>query len=516
MHILLVGLVLVIFLAMLRFNILDFYTPPPIPDEAYAKPEPPEHVEIPSAIKTDFDSVILELRDHLEKQNYSELNDKLADLQQNSLQDVSQEQNLFTAYTAFDIEDAESEPLFNNWVEAQSERYQPYLARACYYYTMAWYARGGKWASETKQEQFDRMQNYFEKAAADIKKTLEINNKSLVAYQILIGIIGSTQGTSKLMRGVLNQAVSIQPATYNVRLKYLHFLTPRWGGSFEKMQSFVNESLQYVDQNPRLNLLEGRIYAEAAFNQYLNKKYSVAEEFYTRAITYGDRAYNFLYRGKTRYKRENYQGALEDLNSAIDLDSENADHYYWRSKIYSELKQYDNAASDIALAKLLAPWDENIRSKNDWLVSKMIRLGYELNRARKHEAAIDKFTTALSLDPTHADAYSRKANTLIKLNELDEALSHAKLAIEYDPDNFAYYRTLDWILAQQKDWDQIISYWSQYIGLHPDDGAAYVERGGAFYHKGELRYAVADAKTAADLGNPQGKEAYNRFKHLVN
>jgi tetratricopeptide (TPR) repeat protein len=145
----------------------------------------------------------------------------------------------------------------------------------------------------------------------------------------------------------------------------------------------------------------------------------------------------------------------------------------------------------------------------------MIRLGYELNRARKHEAAIEKFNAALSLDPTHADAYNRKAGALIKLNELDEALPHAKLAVEYDPDNFAFYQKLDWILAQRKDWDQVISYWSQYIDLHPDDGAAYVERGGAFYHKGDLRSAVADAKIAADLGNPQGKEAYNRFKHLV-
>jgi tetratricopeptide (TPR) repeat protein len=459
--------------------------------------------------------VKLDLRDHLEKKNYPELNKILADFQEASQQDIYQEKQLFTAYDAFEIEDPDYEPLFNSWVETYSDHYQPYLARANYFYTMAWHARGGKWASETKQEQFDRMKTYFEKAATDIKTTLEINSQSLVAYKLLIGILGSQQGADRLMRGVLDQAVSFQPATYNVRLNYLHFLSPRWGGSFEQMQSFVNESLQYVDQNPKLNLLEGRIYAEAAFSQYLNDKYSVAEELYTKAISYGDRPYNYLSRGKTRYKRENYQGALEDLNRAIDLDSEDAEHYYWRSKIYSKLEKYDDAASDIAIAGLLAPWDEKIQSRKDWLVSKLIRLGYELNRARKHEAAIEKFNAALSLDPTHADAYNRKAGALIKLNELDEALPHAKLAVEYDPDNFAFYQKLDWILAQRKDWDQVISYWSQYIDLHPDDGAAYVERGGAFYHKGDLRSAVADAKIAADLGNPQGKEAYNRFKHLV-
>lgn len=64
-----------------------------------------------------------------------------------------------------------------------------------------------------------------------------------------------------------------------------------------------------------------------------------------------------------------------------------------------------------------------------------------------------------------------------------------------------------WLLAKQRDWNQIIDYWDQHIARNPDDNRAYVERGGAYYHKGDMHSAVNDAKTAADMGNVEGKEA---------
>lgn len=480
-------------------------------DETLLAPAP----ALPPVKEPDIESLNLELRNHLQNKEYAKLNKKLDELLTASLKDISHEEEVFEAYDAFDIEDIDYEPLFDTWVEKYSSHYQPRLARANYFYTMAWQARGGKIASETEQQQFDRMRAYFEKAAIDIKTALESNSQAYVAHEILIGILGSQSGPNPLMREVLDAAVNIQPATYRVRLKYLHFLTPRWGGSFEKMEAFVNESLKLVNQNSKLNLLEARIYTEAAYTNYLDRKYSVAEEIYGKALSYGDRAETYLDRGKTRYKRENYRAALEDLNKAINLNTDSAEYYYWRSQIHSKLEEYDAAASDIALARLLAPWDESILSERDWLADKMIRLGYELNRAGKQQAAIEKFSAALSLDPTRADAYYRKAKTQIKLNKLDPALNNVKLAIEYDPHSFGYYQLLDWILAQRKDWDQIISYWDRYIALRPDDDAAYVERGGAYYHKGDMHAAVADAKTAADMGNPRGQQVYDRFKHLA-
>ena len=83
-------------------------------------------------------------------------------------------------------------------------------------------------------------------------------------------------------RAALNSALEISPASYKIRAHYLYSITPRWGGSFEEMQAFINESLTHVSENPKLELLLGIFYAEAGEMLALDRKYSVAEKQYTK------------------------------------------------------------------------------------------------------------------------------------------------------------------------------------------------------------------------------------------
>ncbi len=133
----------------------------------------------------------------------------------------------------------------------------------------------------------------------------------------------------------------------------------------------------------------------------------------------------------------------------------------------------------------------------------------------KLAAAIEHFNAALRLDPDNASLHYRRARAYIDRNQHDRALNDLKRAIQLDPNDIDYYLLMDWVLAKRRDWYQIIRYWDQYIELHPDNGRAYAERGGAYYHKGDIASAVSNAKAAADLGNPEGKEAYEKLKHRV-
>ena len=90
-----------------------------------------------------------------------------------------------------------------------------------------------------------------------------------------------------------------------------------------------------------------------------------------------------------------------------------------------------------------------------------------------------------------------------------------KKAIALDPREFAYYLLMDRVLAKHKDWNRIIAYWDEYIQLNPTHSRAYVERGGAYFHKGDVKSAVRDAKIAADMGNLDGKQIYEKYKHVL-
>jgi tetratricopeptide (TPR) repeat protein len=194
------------------------------------------------------------------------------------------------------------------------------------------------------------------------------------------------------------------------------------------------------------------------------------------------------------------------------LYHEESDYYYWRAQVYEKLKQYLKASKDIGRAYQLAPTDTDVQKGRKWLASKLIYDGHELAERGKADSAINYYNAAPCLNPDDGDVYYRRARASVDLHRYDSALLDLQRAIQIDPNKFGYYQSLDWILAKRRDWDRIIVYWSRYTAMHPDNSRAYVERGGVYYHKGDMRSAVADAKAAADMGNDEGKEAYEKFK----
>ncbi len=112
--------------------------------------------------------------------------------------------------------------------------------------------------------------------------------------------------------------------------------------------------------------------------------------------------------------------------------------------------------------------------------------------------------------------YEKRARAFIDQKDLNSALTEVKTAIELDPSSISHYLLIDWIIASQsQNWDEIIKYWNQYLNLKPEDGRAYLERGGAYFQKKDIISAVADAKRSADLGNAEGQKMYYRIKNMA-
>ena len=55
----------------------------------------------------------------------------------------------------------------------------------------------------------------------------------------------------------------------------------------------------------------------------------------------------------------------------------------------------------------------------------------------------------------------------------------------------------------RREWDTIIERWTQYIQAGPEDGRAYMERGGAHHHKGDRQAALQDLARACELGTSE-------------
>jgi len=444
---------------------------------------------------------------------FADLNALLEKRQEAAIRDVRLEDDIIAAYEAFWINDRSYESLFNRWIAEFPNSYLPYLARAKYFYNLAFELRGGKWASETSDKQFQEMKFYLSKSEQDIQQALQRHAKGIMPYYLLVGMDRSNK--PRAGKPLLAKALEVEPASLHLRAKYLSGITPRWGGSYEEMQEIIDESIGYLTQNPRLAILQGYPYYDAGDLEASKSNYANAELLLTKAISFGDDGMFLKRRAGIRFFLDKADEALRDINRAIELWPHDCDYYDLRSKILASMKRRDEALRDIEQADILSPGNEAVAEQKKRLAIGFEQKGYAHQKSSDPQAAIGEYNNALRANPDSAILYLRRAKALIDQNKLDDALVDLDRAVDLDPNDFDTFLLLDWVLTRRKDWDRIIRGWDKYIALHLDHSRAYVERSRAFYHKGDLKSAVKDLKKAADLGDEDGRQLYERFKGSV-
>ena len=458
-------------------------------------------------------STRIKLRKLLKQRNFKKLNKILSELDESFKKDIKNEQHLFSAYETFFIKKESYESLFNDWVEATPDSHIPYLARAKYFYAMAWKVRGNDYSSETPKKQKYKMLDYLKRAMEDIRIPMNEKKPPILAFELLLRI-AKLQGHDDL-KDAFKAVIKIYPATFNYRNIYLSSLTPRWGGSYEKMQNFIEETQQYVKLNPRLKFLESAIYLDKGAMLSLKKEYELASLMFNSSIGFGDYSEAYFERGENYVRLKQYKKAISSLTKSISLNSEMPLYYYWRANAYIGLEMFDKAANDLKFAAKLDPYDKSIKNRNSWLANKLYKQAYDTQNNGDTLSTIEKYTKAIKFDPNNGNLYNQRSRAYYDQRKHALALKDIKKAIEVEPDRYNHYLMLDFLVVRtNKDWPLIIRYWNKYIDLKPDDARAYAEVAGTYYHNRDINSAKKYAKKSADMGNNDGIEIFNRLKNL--
>ncbi len=178
-------------------------------------------------------------------------------------------------------------PMLDSWVE-DTGSFSSYTFRGFWYSGMANYYRGIGWIDSVSEENILQMRKNHKLALADFQSALKIRANFSPIYERMIQI-GQASGDEDLKLSALRTGLDENPNSYWIRSKYLNSLTPRWGGSFDKMQQFINEAIKKADSNPRIWSLRGAVFAEKAFTEQLKKNYNEASKLYAKALGLGDK-----------------------------------------------------------------------------------------------------------------------------------------------------------------------------------------------------------------------------------
>ena len=124
-------------------------------------------------------------------------------------------------------------------------------------------------------------------------------------------------------------------------------------------------------------------------------------------------------------------------------------------------------------------------------------------------AALADYEKALSLNPTYAPAYANRANTMVAMGKVDQAISDANKALALDPKLAAGYFSRANAYQARKQLERAVDDYSRAIALNPEYVEAYENRGDTYLMLGMILRAPNDYLKAIDLaglGNPKAVE----------
>jgi len=457
--------------------------------------------------KVDKSEILLQFQ----KQLFKPLNSKLEEFQQAFEEDYQAEDYVFDAFEVFKKTDSTFEPILQNWVKQFPDSYAPYVARAEYYCACALQARGNKRAIEKDQNEYKEMERYYSLALLDIDQALKMNIKMDVCYALKVEI-GMALEKEELITNALVEASKNHPYGYRVKLKYVQTLTPRNGGSYEKMEGFITSCGKIAVYNPKIKELSAAIPADkGSVFSYLGK-YSQAVSMYTEALKYSNCHSYYADRGDAYAKLQDYNHALEDYDRALELSPNDPEYLLHKTQAIAQQNRFIQAQKMMRQSKQTDTYDDRppkqtSKDENEQAI-RHAQKANEFMSTEKYEQAISEYTEAIRILPNEYVLYHNRALCYQRMNNDEAALEDFLRAIERKRDDIQAYIIITSIYANRGAYDDALNSINAVIAIKPDYAEAYYDRGKVYDKKGMTVEAVQDIRQACEMGYQKACREY--------
>ncbi|MGB3310931.1 MAG: tetratricopeptide repeat protein [Nodosilinea sp.] len=244
--------------------------------------------------------------------------------------------------------------------------------------------------------------------------------------------------------------------------------------------------LAYLKQGAHAALAEPRRevyqFAIADFTQLLQSQPHCAEAYNYRAVAYFQ-------------LRNTYQATL-DINRAIDCQVDYAEAYINRGMLRHELGDFQGAIDDYTTVLELNP-DLQDRSYNQTLV------GLALDSP---DATLSE-DTPLNLRFRLADLYDSRGLLRAQVGDMEGAIADYTLALRFNSHSGRIWANRGRVFSRQEDYPAAIADFDHALDLNSGDALAHCDRGYALYFLDEWDIALEDFDRAIYL-SPTLAEAY--------
>lgn len=161
-------------------------------------------------------------------------------------------------------------------------------------------------------------------------------------------------------------------------------------------------------------------------------------------------------------EKKRYEDALHRVEKVLDTKVERSTEFYGvGAAIYADQDRYKESVEFTRRGLKDHPKD----------VSLLFLLGVYEEKAGNKDKCIEAMREVIAIDPKHSSALNYLGYLFAEANEnLDEAESLIKRALELKPDDGFYKDSLAWVYYQKRDYKKALSLLEEAIKIVPDEG----------------------------------------------
>lgn len=190
--------------------------------------------------------------------------------------------------------------------------------------------------------------------------------------------------------------------------------------------------------------------------------------------------------------------AIQSMNKAIELEPDKAAFYNDRAKLYMSIGDYDKSRADIL--KVLELDSQNARA--------YFNLGVMSMKNKDDQAAISFFTEALLIEKDYTDALSNRGLAYMQLENYQAAIQDFTTILKYEPENTWALNKRASACFSDKKYKQSIEDYTKLIELEPTGGIHYYNRAIVYVRENQFTNAFDDMEQAERLGSKMNEELY--------
>jgi tetratricopeptide (TPR) repeat protein len=323
--------------------------------------------------------------------------------------------------------------------------------------------------------------NNYDGGLIDINRTIELAPTEPVPYIHRAEFYAYKQNYNAALDD-LTKAIELNPDNGNI-----HYLRSR----VQVALNFQSEAIADINKAIELEPYNAHYFHERAhlFDSFGQLDKAIRD--FNRAIELEpNNADNYKCRGLFYINTQQEPlKALDDFSSAISLNSQEGELYYFRGQVYEQQENMDKALVDYNFAI-------NIRSEEPNYFHKR---GHLFEKTGNPVQAINDFTKAIELEPNRPKHYRCRGHVNFSRNNFSDALDDFSKSIQIQDTNYEDYYWHGRTQINLGNFQEAMSDFTRAIELNPKDLSSMAWRGISYIELGQPEIARNDFKNVEKI-----------------